>query len=56
MTSNHNDAQAFSGALGILTERDVMVPMRDGTRLACTIFRPDAEGVYPGLLLRTPYR
>ncbi|MDP6981917.1 MAG: CocE/NonD family hydrolase [Candidatus Latescibacteria bacterium] len=56
MTSNHNDAQAFSGALGILTERDIMVPMRDGTRLACTIFRPDAEGVYPGLLLRTPYR
>ena len=45
-----------TGALGIITETDVMVAMRDGTQLACTIFRPDAPGTYPGLLLRTPYR
>ncbi len=45
-----------TGALGIVTETNVMVPMRDGIRLACTIFRPDGGGTYPGLLLRTPYR
>jgi predicted acyl esterase len=30
--------------------RDVMVPMRDGTRLAIDIYRPDAEGRFPALL------
>ena len=44
-----------AGALGILVDRDVMVPMRDGVRLACTIFRPDTTAPCPGLLLRTPY-
>jgi len=29
--------------------------MRDGTRLATTIFLPEAEGRYPAVLLRTPY-
>ncbi|MDT1064227.1 CocE/NonD family hydrolase [Paracoccus sp. CPCC 101403] len=29
---------------------DVMVPMRDGTRLAIDIYRPDADGKFPALL------
>jgi predicted acyl esterase len=29
---------------------DVMVPVRDGTRLAVDIYRPDAEGRFPALL------
>jgi predicted acyl esterase len=29
---------------------DMMVPMRDGTRLAVDIYRPDAEGRFPALL------
>lgn len=29
---------------------DVMVPMRDGTRLAVDIYRPGAEGRFPALL------
>ena len=45
-----------TGALGIVLERDVDVPMRDGTLLRATVFRPDADGAFPGLLLRTPYR
>jgi predicted acyl esterase len=32
----------------------VMVPMRDGVRLATDIYRP-AEGAAPTLLARTPY-
>ena len=44
-----------SGALGLITERDVEMPMRDGVVLHAHIFRPDAEGRFPGILLRTPY-
>ena len=36
-------------------ERDVPVPMRDGTKLAANIFRPRGEGQHPVVLLRTPY-
>ncbi|MBI2823010.1 MAG: CocE/NonD family hydrolase [Acidobacteria bacterium] len=36
-------------------ERDVMVPMRDGVRLAADIFSPEAEGKFPALLAMSPY-
>jgi putative CocE/NonD family hydrolase len=39
----------------ILTERKVMIPMRDGVKLAANIFRPDAPGRFPVVLLRTCY-
>lgn len=29
---------------------DIMVPMRDGTRVAIDVYRPDAEGRFPALL------
>jgi len=44
-----------SGALGIIVEEDVPVPMRDGTILRANVFRPDAPGKFPALLIRTPY-
>ena len=34
---------------------DVMVPMRDKTRLAADIYRPDAEGRFPALLAIAPH-
>jgi putative CocE/NonD family hydrolase len=37
-------------------ERNVEVKMRDGVILRGDIFRPDAEGKFPVLLERTPYR
>ena len=37
-------------------ERNVEVKMRDGVILRGDIFRPDAEGKFPVLLQRTPYR
>ncbi|MFH1567459.1 MAG: CocE/NonD family hydrolase, partial [Gemmatimonadota bacterium] len=49
------DRPAPAGALGILTEMDVAVPVRDGAVLRANVFRPDAPGRFPGLLLRTPY-
>jgi putative CocE/NonD family hydrolase len=45
---------------GIVIYKDLMVPMRDGVRLATDIYRPaqDGEilpGPFPALLCRTPY-
>ena len=34
---------------------DIAVPMRDGVRLSANIFRPEAPGRYPTILVRTPY-
>jgi putative CocE/NonD family hydrolase len=36
-------------------KRNVMIPMRDGTRLATDIYTPEANGRYPLVLERTPY-
>jgi len=43
------------GALGIIIDRDVAVPMRDGVTLRANVFRPDAPGCFPALVHRTPY-
>ncbi|MCU0687525.1 MAG: CocE/NonD family hydrolase [Polyangiaceae bacterium] len=39
----------------ILLERDVEVPMGDGTVLRADVYRPEGEGRWPVLLQRTPY-
>ncbi|HWZ70581.1 MAG TPA: CocE/NonD family hydrolase [Casimicrobiaceae bacterium] len=44
----------------VAIERDLMVPMRDGTRLATDVYRPAiagvaAQGRFPVILERTPY-
>jgi len=39
----------------IIIERNVMVEMRDGVKLAIDIYRPKAEGKYPVILCRMPY-
>lgn len=48
-------ATTGAGSLGIITQQDVPVPMRDGTVLRATVCRPDGPDRYPGLLHRTPY-
>lgn len=45
---------------GVALAKDVMVPMRDGIRLATDVYRPALEGElvdggYPTILCRTPY-
>jgi putative CocE/NonD family hydrolase len=45
---------------GIVVAKDVLVPMRDGIRLATDLYRPAREGepepgAFPTLLCRTPY-
>lgn len=39
----------------IVSEKNVPATMRDGTVLRSDIYRPDAEGRFPVLLLRLPY-
>ncbi len=39
----------------LTVERDVPARMRDGTILYADVYRPEAPGKYPVILLRTPY-
>src|SRR5437867_7625978 len=44
------------GAHPVTVERSLMVPMRDGVRLATDLYRPtDVAGPLPTILMRTPY-
>ena len=40
---------------GMVVERDLMVPARDGVMLATDVYRPDGPGPFAVLLERTPY-
>ena len=39
----------------VVQERNLMVPMRDGVRLATDVLRPDGPGPFPVLVIRGPY-
>jgi hypothetical protein len=39
----------------IVSERDLPVRMRDGVTLYADVYRPEADGRFPALLMRTPY-
>ena len=39
----------------VTIEMNVMVPMRDGVKLATDIYRPAGDGKYPVVLSRIPY-
>ncbi|HZR43349.1 MAG TPA: CocE/NonD family hydrolase [Ktedonobacteraceae bacterium] len=39
----------------VIIEKNTMVPMRDGIKLATDIYRPRQEGPVPTLLTRLPY-
>ncbi len=47
--------QKDGGEYGVVEEMDVKVPMRDGIRLSTNIYRPDAPGRFPVILIRSPY-
>src|SRR5438034_7603105 len=56
------DAAAHAGGASVVVTRDVMVPMRDGVRLATDVYRPPsrpdggaAAEKLPTILIRTPY-
>lgn len=39
----------------IALEKNVVIPMRDGTATRANVYRPDASGSVPAILVRTPY-
>jgi putative CocE/NonD family hydrolase len=40
---------------GVVVQRNVPAPMRDGTVLRADVYRPQEPGQYPALVQRTPY-
>lgn len=48
-------ATASEARYRMVVERDLPVPMRDGTILYADLYRPDAPGRFPALVMRTPY-
>ena len=57
---DHREGGSVSVEYGIVVSKDVMVPMRDGVRLAFDIFRPArdgdfVDGAFPTIMLHTPY-
>ena len=52
------DRSGYSSSdfLNMIVERNVAIPMRDGVVLRADIYRPAADGSFPTLVYRTPYR
>jgi predicted acyl esterase len=48
--------QVSAPTYGIKVERDVDVPVRDGTRLKADVLRPDDAGKFPAILNLGPYQ
>ena len=46
---------SVKGKYRVIIERNMDVPMRDGTILRADVWRPDADGRFPVLIERTPY-
>ncbi len=40
---------------GVVVERNLRIPMRDGVHLHADLFRPDAPGGFPAILGYHPY-
>ena len=40
---------------GLVIERDILVAMQDGVKLACNVYRPDKPGKFPVVVAMTPY-
>src|SRR5664280_1012735 len=40
----------------MVVDKDVMVTMRDGTRVAVDVYRPDAPGRFPALYASSPFQ
>jgi len=54
---NNNDMPSVRPALplGVKLDENVYVTMRDGVKIAVDVYRPEAEGRYPGLLSTSAY-
>jgi predicted acyl esterase len=53
---DRKESAASVPAYGIIVEKDVDVPMRDGARLKADVLRPDDAGRFPAILNVGPYQ
>jgi putative CocE/NonD family hydrolase len=56
MTKEVTDSLISQAEFEVVVDRNTGVPMRDGLELATDIYRPDADGTFPVILVRTPYK
>lgn len=52
---HHRNEKTLPFPADVIFEKDVALPMRDGVKLYCDIFRPPTDGKVPALLLWSPY-
>ena len=52
---HYDEASLSPPGFRVRMENNVRIPMRDGVELSADIYRPDAEGKFPTVLLRIPY-
>jgi uncharacterized protein len=50
------DPSVSPAKFNVKLEPNTRVAMRDGVKLGTDIYRPDAPGKHPGILIRTPYK
>src|SRR4030095_5174681 len=55
-TEEQPDPSLSQPTFEVVEERAIGVPMRDGLKLATDLYRPKAEGKFPVVLMRTPYK
>jgi putative CocE/NonD family hydrolase len=53
--AGERDSTLSQPTFEVKVEKNVMIPMRDGVKLATDLYKPDADGKFPVILLRTPY-
>ena len=53
--AGYMEAGSEQAAPEVRVERNVLVPMSDGVRLAADVYLPEGDGPFPVLLTRTPY-
>ncbi len=56
MATRNTGAADAAPALSMKVETGIYATMRDGTRIALKIYRPEAEGEFPALFAASPYQ
>ncbi len=52
---HYDESKLSQPSFRVRMEHNVRIPMRDGVELSADIYRPDAEGFFSTILVRTPY-
>lgn len=55
-SGDESDSKVSRPEHEVVEERSVKVPMRDGVALSADVYRPKAEGKFPVIVVRTPYK